>query len=207
VAVSGGHARAVFLDKDGTLVANVPYNVRPERVALLPGVLEGLRALQDAGYRLLVVSNQPGVALGYFRKSALARIEACIDRLVAAAGVVITDYAWCPHHPGGARALYATECACRKPAPGLLVAAAATHGLDLAGSWMIGDILDDVEAGSRAGCRTVLVDRGGETEWRRGPGREPDAIVHGFEQAAAFVLREGKSRALRPQVASTAAAT
>ena len=206
MAVTGGRARAVFLDKDGTLVENVPYNVLPARVTLLPGVLAGLRALQDAGYRLVVVSNQPGVALGYFRRSALARLEACIDRLVAAAGVVITAYAWCPHHPAGVRALYSTECRCRKPAPGLLVEAAAAHGLDLDASWMIGDILDDVEAGSRAGCRTVLVDRGGETEWRRGPGREPEAIVRSFDAAAAFVLAAGRSRAMQRAPASTGVA-
>jgi D-glycero-D-manno-heptose 1,7-bisphosphate phosphatase len=188
MAVTARLDPAVFLDKDGTLVENVPYNVRPERVTLLPGVLEGLRALQERGYRLVVVSNQPGVALGYFPRRALASLEACIDRLVAAAGVVISAYAWCPHHPRGTRPAYTRTCDCRKPAPGLLLEAAALHGIDLQASWMIGDILDDVEAGARAGCRTVLVDRGGETEWLGGPYRTPEAIVSTFAAACSYVL-------------------
>jgi len=181
--------RAVFLDKDGTLVENVPYNVDPSRVRLLPGVLDGMRQLQDAGFRLIVVSNQPGIAFARFRRSALDRIEARLDRLFAEAGVVVTAYAWCPHHPEGVHPWYARPCECRKPLPGLLLDAARRHAIDLASSWMIGDILDDIEAGTRAGCRTVLVDRGGETLWQRGPGRTPDAIVHRFDDAAAFVVR------------------
>ena len=182
-------APAVFLDKDGTLVENVPYNADPRRIRLLPGVLEGLARLQRAGYRLVVVSNQPGVALGHFPINALAGIEKAIDRLVGAAGVTITSYAWCPHHPAGLRPEYTTACACRKPRPGLLLEAARRHALDLRASWMIGDILDDIEAGTRAGCRTILVDRGGETLWRTGPGRTPDAIFGRFDAAAALVIR------------------
>jgi histidinol-phosphate phosphatase family protein len=193
VAVTARRAAAVFVDKDGTLVENVPYNVRPERVQLLPGVLDGLRALHDAGFRLVVVSNQPGVAFGYFEASALRPIEARIQALVAPAGVSFARFAWCPHHPDGVRAPYAVACGCRKPAPGLLVEAAAAERIDLAASWLIGDILDDVEAGARAGCSTVLVDRGGETEWRTGAWREPDAVVPRFDAAAQFVLQAGRT--------------
>jgi D-glycero-D-manno-heptose 1,7-bisphosphate phosphatase len=180
--------RAAFIDKDGTLIRNVPYNVDPARVALLPGVIEGLCLLQAAGYALVVVSNQPGVALGLFDYGALRTVELRIDALTAEAGVAVMAYAWCPHHPAGVRAAYAGTCDCRKPAPGLLIEAAARHALDLQASWMIGDILDDVEAGHRAGCRAVLVDRGGETQWKGGPGRTPDAIVDRFDEAAAFIV-------------------
>jgi histidinol-phosphate phosphatase family protein len=183
---------AIFLDKDGTLVEAVPYNVDPARVRLLPGVLDGLRRLQSAGYRLVVVSNQPGVAFARFRRSALARTEECMDRLVAGGGVIITAYAWCPHHPRGAHPWYATTCDRRTPEPGLLIDAAREHALDLSQSWMIGDILDDIEAGNRAGCRSVLVDRGGETEWRGGALRAPDAIVYRFDAAAEIVLRAAR---------------
>lgn len=186
-------ARAVFLDKDGTLVHDVPYNVDPARVDLLPNVGPALRALQDAGYLLIVVSNQPGVALGRFASSALRAVESRLDELLAPYGVIITAYGWCPHHPNGRGSMLA--CTCRKPRPGLLLDAASVHDVALQRSWMIGDILDDVEAGSRAGCRTILVDRGGETRWRGGRLRTPNAIVYDIADAASIVL--GRTRGAR----------
>lgn len=179
-------ARAVFIDKDGTLVCDVPYNVDPEHIALIPGVGESLRKLQDAGFLLFVVSNQPGVALGRFPVSALRVVEARLDELVAPYGVVFTAYCWCPHPPAGIRS--AVACTCRKPRPGLLLDAAATHGIALEDSWMLGDVLDDIEAGNRAGCRTVLVDRGNETRWRAGRVRTPNAIVYQFADAATMII-------------------
>ena len=195
-------ARAVFLDKDGTLVHDLPYNVDPSRIALLPGVGESLRRLQDAGFLLFVVSNQPGVALGRFPASALSGVEARIDELLADFGVVVGGYAWCTHAPAGVRSAGTLACTCRKPRPGLILDTAATHEVALERSWMIGDILDDVEAGNRAGCRTILVDRGNETRWRAGKLRTPNAIVYQFADAAAFIL-DGlrQARADRPRVA------
>jgi histidinol-phosphate phosphatase family protein len=182
----GSAARAVFLDKDGTLVHDVPYNVDPDCIDLIAGVGESLRSLQDAGFLLFVVSNQPGVALGRFPVSALGAVEARLDELLAPFGVMITAYCWCPHPPAGMRG--AVACTCRKPRPGLLLDAAATHGIALERSWMVGDILDDIEAGNRAGCRTVLVDRGNETRWRAGRLRTPNAIVYQFADAADMIL-------------------
>ena len=180
--------RAVFVDKDGTLVHATPHGVDADRIELLPGVGEGLRLLQDAGFLLIVTSNEPGVAMGRFPASALTQVEARIDELLAPFGVVITSYGWCTHHPAGARAAGAVACSCRKPRPGLLLEAAATQGIALERSWMIGDMLDDVEAGIRAGCRAVLVDRGGETRWRAGRLRTPSAIVYDFADAASFIV-------------------
>jgi histidinol-phosphate phosphatase family protein len=193
-------ARAVFVDKDGTLVQDVPYNVDAERIVLLPDVGEALRLLQDAGFLIIVVSNQPGVALRRFPASALRAVEARLDELLAPFGVMITAYGWCTHAPAGVRTPVA--CTCRKPRPGLLVDAAATHGIALERSWMVGDILDDVEAGHRAGCRTLLVDRGNETRWRAGRLRTPDAIVYRFTDAAAMILDGRRQpRADQPHVA------
>ena len=189
--------RAVFLDKDGTLVRNVPYNVDPACVELLPHVGDGLRALQDQGYHLVVVSNQPGVAMGRFPASALGRVEARIDELLAPFGVLVTAYAWCTHHPAGMRVRGGVACTCRKPRPGLLLDAAVTHGITLAQSWMIGAILDDVEAGTRAGCATILVDRGNETRWRAGRLRTPRAIVYDFADAVSFILGGATARSAR----------
>jgi D-glycero-D-manno-heptose 1,7-bisphosphate phosphatase len=188
MAVRGTRAsRAVFVDKDGTLVRDVPFNVDPGRIVLMPGVESGMRALHDAGYRLVVVSNQPGVAMGLFRADALALVEARLSELFADVGVSIDGYFWCTHAARAADGRgYA--CSCRKPNPGLLETAARLCGLDLRRSWMIGDILDDVEAGHRAGCRSILVDAGGETLWRRGPFREPDAVVPRFDHAVRHIL-------------------
>lgn len=181
-------AAAVFLDKDGTLVEDVPFNVDPDRIRFTPGALEGLRMLHDAGYRLVVVSNQPGVAMGMFDEQALAKVAGYLARVMEAAGARLSGFYFCPHPPASTTARPFRPCRCRKPAPGLLLRAAADLGLELGQSWLAGDILDDIEAGCRAGCRTVLVDNGGETEWRIWPNRRPHHIVGNLHEAATTIL-------------------
>jgi len=168
--------RAVFVDKDGTLVENVPYNVDPARIALTPGAADGIAALARHGYRVLVVSNQPGVGLGKFPLHALDQVKARLEEMVALDG-----FYFCPHAPGAG-------CHCRKPSPGLLERAAREHSVSLRDSWLIGDILDDIEAGRRAGCRTVLLDKGNETEWQLTPERVPHYVVRDLGEAAALIL-------------------
>ncbi len=191
MAVSADHsdarpsARAVFLDKDGTLVENVPYNVDPARLRFTPHALEGLRLLVAQGWRLIVVSNQPGLAYGLFQRAELMRLRTDLAGRMAAGGAPLTDFYCCPHAPAGPKA---AGCLCRKPAPGLLHQAARRHGLDLAQCWMIGDILDDVEAGARAGCRSILLDVGNETEWRLSPLRTPHARVADLLEAARLIV-------------------
>lgn len=150
-------ARAVFVDKDGTLVENVPYNVDPALVRLVPGAGAALRMLREAGFRLFVVSNQSGVARGYFPLQALDAVERRVRELLADDGVEIDAFRWCPHYAGGTVAGYAISCECRKPRPGMLLDLAREHALDLAASWMVGDSPADAEAGRAAGCRTALV--------------------------------------------------
>ncbi|MEA2642937.1 MAG: D-glycero-D-manno-heptose 1,7-bisphosphate phosphatase [Chloroflexota bacterium] len=179
---------AVFLDKDGTLIENVPYNVDPARIRLVPDAPRALQLLARAGYVLAVVSNQSGVARGYFEEDALTAVEVRLCALFAECGVSLAAFGYCPHHPEGTVAAYRVSCNCRKPAPGLLLTAARELGLDLAASWMIGDILDDVEAGRRAGCRTVLVDVGNETEWLPGPQRTPHLMVRSLAEAAEAIV-------------------
>jgi histidinol-phosphate phosphatase family protein len=154
---------AVFVDKDGTLVEDVPYNADPQKIRLSPGAGDALAALAGAGYRIVVISNQSGVARGLFAEEALGAVRQRLAELLASHGVRLDGFYWCPHHPQGRVPAYAVACGCRKPAPGLLVSAAEELGLDLAGSWMVGDILDDIEAGRRAGCRTILLDNAHET--------------------------------------------
>lgn len=189
--MSDGRA-AVFLDKDGTLVEDVPYNVDPGLIRLEAGAIEGLGLLHAAGYPLLVISNQSGVARGYFAEEALGPVEARLGALLGQAGVPLAGFYSCPHHPDGSVPAYAVACECRKPAPGLLLRAAAEHHLDLSRSWFVGDILNDVEAAHRAGCRAVLLDNGHETEWELSPLRTPDLTARDLADAARAILANRK---------------
>jgi D-glycero-D-manno-heptose 1,7-bisphosphate phosphatase len=182
---------AVFLDKDGTLLEDLPYNVDPSLMRFAPGARAALTLLAAHPLPLFVISNQPGVALGKFERSELHAVEAQLHGMFAACGATLSGVYWCPHHPHGSVARYAAVCDCRKPAPGLLLHAAREHRLDLSQSWFIGDILDDVEAGNRAGCRTVLLDNGHETEWLGGTQRVPAARAADLHEASRIVVHRG----------------
>ncbi len=181
-------SKAVFLDKDGTLVENIPYNIDPERIRLEEGALVSLRLLQDHGYQLIVVSNQSGVARGFFAERDLQAVRQRLEELLSPAGIVLTDFYYCPHHPQGTVSKYAVDCYCRKPQPGMLYRAAREHDLRLADSWMVGDILHDMEAGNRAGCKTILIDNHHETEWKLNTLRCPKFIAKNLEEAARVIL-------------------
>lgn len=185
--------RAVFIDKDGTLVRNVRDNVDPKRIELTPGAGSALADLHAAGYAIVLVTNQQGVARGRFPESALTAVWQRIGELLAPFGVRLDAIYWCPHDVHGTDPRYAVPCRCRKPQPGMLWQAAADRGFELARSWLIGDILDDVEAGNRAGCRTVLLDVGAETEWREGSWRRPTFVAGDLGDAAHHILA-GRSR-------------
>ena len=183
----------VFIDKDGTLVENIPYNVDPALIRLSRGAERAIARLAKAGFRLVVVSNQPGVALGRFPESALLRVTERLGELLAPLGAELAGFYYCPHHPEGSVAEYAIHCDCRKPAPGLIERAARELNASAKDAWLVGDILDDVEAGSRAGCTTVLLDNGNETEWILTPERRPDYIVRDLDEAADFIVSAGVS--------------
>jgi histidinol-phosphate phosphatase family protein len=178
--------RAVFVDKDGTLVDDVPHNVDPARLRFTPHALEGLRLLAANGYRLIVVSNQPGLAYGMFTRAQLTQLQLALVEMMQRDGVHLTDFYACTHAPGPAGRVAA--CLCRKPAPGLLHQAARAHHVDLRRSWMVGDTLDDIEAGRRAGCRSVLMDVGNETVWRMSPLRTPHHRAANLLEAAHTIL-------------------
>ena len=194
VVVQGVHyeslmtSKAIFIDKDGTLLRNVPFNVDPDHVELMPGAIEALRRLEADGFQLILISNQPGVAFGYFEETALRFLRTHLTVLLANHGVHLNDFYWCPHHPKGKLLPYRANCLCRKPKPGLLLRAAREHSVQISDSWILGDILDDVEAGHRAGCRAILIDGGLETEWSLTPLRKPDYIVTHLEEAARLIL-------------------
>jgi len=175
---------AVFLDKDGTLISDVPFNTDPERVQLMPSVGPGLQLLARAGLPLFIVTNQPGLASGQISHAVFKQLAQRLEqRLRTEASVELEAWLVCPHGPDAG-------CDCRKPAAGLLQQAARVHGIDLSQSWMVGDILDDVEAGRRAGCRSILVDVGNETLWHETPWREPHHICANFMEAAQLIVRD-----------------
>lgn len=180
----------VFLDKDGTLLEDVPYNVDPERIRLAPSADRALRILAEHDCDVVVVSNQSGVARGLFRESALEAVREHISSLCAGLHVHLAGFYYCPHLPDGDVPEYAIECDCRKPADGMLRRAAEDLGLSLEDAWMVGDILDDIEAGNHAGCRTVLIDNGNETEWRLPARRWPSVVVRDLESAARVIVGE-----------------
>jgi D-glycero-D-manno-heptose 1,7-bisphosphate phosphatase len=149
--------KAVFVDRDGTLNVNTGYVGDPAAVTLVPGAAAGVRLLAAAGYAIVVVSNQSGIARGYFTPAAADVVDARVRELLAAGGATITASYRCPHWPEEDRPSDVPACDCRKPKPGMLLQAAADLGIDLPRSWMIGDRLLDMQAGSAAGCRCVLV--------------------------------------------------
>jgi D-glycero-D-manno-heptose 1,7-bisphosphate phosphatase len=180
--------RAIFLDKDGTLIPDIPYNVDPERITLSNNVVAGLIKLQTEGYKLIIISNQSGVARGYFTEDKLFAVADKMEQLFTSEGLKLDGFYYCPHHTEGTLPPYNIACNCRKPAAGMLLRAAADHNIDLESSWMIGDILNDTEAGNRAGCKTVLIDNGNETEWLNGLYRTPTIIAKTINQAADKLL-------------------
>ncbi len=173
--------KAVFLDRDGTLIVNRHYGSDPDGIELLDGVVEGLLELRAARYKLILISNQSGVARGYFDEAAVARMHDRLQRMLDLHGAALDDLEYCPHHPEGDTSPYDVECACRKPGPGMLRRAARKHGVNLSASWMVGDIEADIEAGRRAGTRTLLV--GGETAQP-----PPDHKAEDFAAAVRHIL-------------------
>jgi D-glycero-D-manno-heptose 1,7-bisphosphate phosphatase len=172
---------AVFLDRDGTLVEEVPYLHDPAGLVLVPGAGPALAALAAAGHALVVVTNQAGVAHGYYDEAAVARVHRRLHALLAADGVRLDGIWYCPHHPAGVVDGYARTCRCRKPAPGMLEEAAAALGLDLAGSYLIGNQQSDMAAAVAAGATPLYVASG------HGAGSVPAAGTVGFPSLPAAV--------------------
>lgn len=149
--------KAVFLDRDGTVIVDTEFSTDPARFVPLPGTLEGLRALQDAGYEIVIITNQSGVARGFFDEASLRAFHDFMVNWFGERGVSISAVYYCPHYAAGNVPQYSISCRCRKPEPGMLLRAAADHRLDLAQSWMVGDRDCDIGAGRAAGCRTIRV--------------------------------------------------
>lgn len=184
--------KALFIDKDGTLIKNIPYNVNSSLIEFETNAVASLQLLQEYGYQLIIISNQPGVAFSYYSESVLQKVFRHLESKLQQQGVLLNGYYYCPHHPRGDCSPYIKTCYCRKPLPGMLLQAAMEHDIDLERSWMIGDILHDVEAGNRAGCRSILLNNGNETEWTLSPIRQPNYICNNWNEAAGIIIQYAK---------------
>jgi D-glycero-D-manno-heptose 1,7-bisphosphate phosphatase len=193
-----GVRKAVFLDRDGTLIdvvrdeeiGAITVAFHPDQIRFLPGVIDGLRLLRDAGYALGIATNQPAPAKGQFSRAAVERTNAALVARLAAEDIVIEQLAVCMHHTkrsdGGDDSLI-TECTCRKPKPGLLHTLLAGMNVAPENAWMVGDSSGDVEAGKAAGVRTALVFSTTRCELcplRGGPKCAPTLHADGFLQLA-----------------------
>ncbi len=154
--------RAIFLDRDGTIIDNLGDLGDPAEVTLIPGAAGGMRKLVEAGWVLVVVTNQGGVARGAFTEDDIATVHVRIDELLGEG--LVSRYYHCPFHPEGSVDTFCREHPDRKPSPGMLQRAATDFSLDLAASWMIGDTSRDILAGQGAGCRTIWLTDGGRVD-------------------------------------------
>ena len=177
---------AVFLDRDGTLVVEKGYLCRPEEVELIPGAARALRELAGAGFLRVVVTNQSGVARGFYGLDAVERVHEAIQALLGREGASVEGWYVCPHHPE-----FTGPCGCRKPETGLLERAVQDLGIDLARSWVVGDKVSDIELARRAGCRAALVRTGygrrAEAELAAS-GRFPEIVADHLEEAVERIL-------------------
>lgn len=182
--------RAVFLDRDGVIIADTGYIDSLKRVSLLPDIAENLRKLKENGFILVIVTNQSGVARGYFTEQTLKEINKNILEQLKIQGVEVDAVYYCPHHPEGKIKEYAFQCSCRKPQPGMLLQAARDLNIDIKASFLIGDSERDILAGQAAGCKTVLLKK---PEDKLNLRIKADKIVENLQQAVVFICR-GESK-------------
>jgi D-glycero-D-manno-heptose 1,7-bisphosphate phosphatase len=183
---------AVFLDRDGTIIDDIGYLDRAEDAVLFPWSADALRLLARAGFAIVVITNQSGVARGLYAESVVHEVHARLTADLARGGVAVDGWYHCPHHVDAAVEAYRLDCDCRKPKPGMLTRAAAALGLDLARSVVVGDRWSDVAAARAVGAAGVLVQTGAGAHEALYPpdGLQADAIVPSLAEAASWILRE-----------------
>lgn len=183
--------KAVFLDRDGTINVEKDYLHRIEDFEFLPKAPQAIRRLKDAGFLIVVVTNQSGVARGYFSVRDVEILHNHMQQELQKVGAAIDAFYFCPHHPDKGVGVFRVECDCRKGRPGMLLQAAAELRIDLAASFMIGDKRADLEAGRAAGCPSLLVLTGyGRRELAEGAGDLATAVVDDLSAAADYILNE-----------------
>jgi D-glycero-D-manno-heptose 1,7-bisphosphate phosphatase len=182
---------AIFLDRDGTLNVDVGYLHALDDLHLFPWTIDALRLLKRAGYLLVVISNQSGIALGFIDDGFVEQAHATMQHQLQRVGIGLDGLYYCPHHPTAARADLRVDCACRKPRPGMIQQAARDLDIDLTRSWTVGDKWLDVQVGHSAGTRSILVRTGwgAYAEQRRTADQQVDAVCDNLMHAATTILR------------------
>lgn len=184
--------RAVFMDRDGTVSDEVGYLNHVSRLRVYPWSASAIRALNDAGLLAVLVTNQAGVARGYFPETMILDVHARLVDELAAQGATLDAIYYCPHHPTAGEPPYRADCECRKPRPGMLLQAAAEHDIDLASSYVVGDKYSDVRLAHAVGASGVLVMTGygrGEYEYERETWpRAPEHVAESLEDAVAWIV-------------------
>lgn len=183
---------AVFLDRDGTLLEEANYLDRLDRLVFFPYAVDAVRLLNRGGYAVVVITNQSGVGRGMYSEEFVRETHDLVAARMRAGGAHVDGFYYCPHHPDATVRAYRQECDCRKPAPGMLVRAAADLDLDLARSFAVGDKWTDVGVGRTTGARGILVRTGygRSSEASPPPGVQADAVVDNVMGAVAWILRE-----------------
>jgi len=185
--------KAIFLDCDGTLIEDPGYINHPDQVKLLDGVPEALIELKHIGYKLIVVSNQSAVARGIVTEKVLGEIHNRLKQLLAEKGAYLDGIYYCPYHPDGLIAKYRKESNDRKPNPGMLLTAADEMDIDLGQSWAIGDSGRDVEAGSKAGCKTILINYSSHAQKPQQKEPNPDYKAVNIKEAVNIIKKHHRS--------------
>ena len=182
--------KVFFLDRDGVIIEDKNYLSLPDQVVLCEGTVRAFRKIKEAGYGIIVVSNQSGIARGYFTEKDLSAVEKRIEDILSGSGAPLPDkWYYCPHHVKGSVKKYAVECDCRKPKPGLFLQAVKEFGIDCENSVVIGDKVSDLEAGFAAGCgKGVLVLTGHGKEQELKPLCKEYSTASGILQAVETAL-------------------
>lgn len=200
--------RAIFLDRDGTLNVDLGFTHRVEDLQLAPGVVPGLKRLAELGYQLIVTTNQSGVARGYFSLAQMHAFNTALVSRLRELGINIEGVYCCPFHSSEGIGAYRCDSPLRKPKPGMILKAAAEHGIELEASFAIGDRASDAQAGHAAGCRTILLAGPSGESFEAEPDVRPDFVASDLVEAAGFVersMRGSSGIAAPPRRASRAA--
>ncbi len=182
--------KAVFLDRDGTIVEDVGYLNNPQQLKFIPGSIEAIKKLNEASYKVVVITNQAGVARGLITEDMLQTIDKTLHKWLLNGGAHLDGIYYCPHHPEHGVHPYKQECECRKPHPGLIKKAEKDLDIDLSQSWMIGDKYSDMLDGKRAGTKTIFVTSGRGQEEKKKIKEKPDHIAENLAAAVDWLLKK-----------------